>query len=158
MTRCTITDGSAAAQTEIRTRNRNADPAARAVSRCRMAWQITYDTYMREHSTGKENGIELGFIRYEAKKKAAAAYRDTMPSFSSREGIQGFIACVAYGIIFEAFSQSLGTKLLYAAQVALSALPREPRSAGRPPKQPPQKNTPAPPPPSESAGACIERT
>ncbi len=99
---------STAVQTQVR--NRNSDPAARAVGRCRAAWQTTYDTYLREHSTGKEDRISLGFIRYEARKKAQEAYRDAMPSFSSRESIQGFIACVAYGVIFKAFSESLSTK------------------------------------------------
>jgi hypothetical protein len=116
-------------QPEFRTRNRNPDPdpAARAVSCCRIAWQTTYDAYMRKHTTGKEDPITLGFLKYDAKEEAAATYRDTMPSFSSRESIQCFIACVAYGVIFEAFTESLSSKLLYAAQVAISALPREPQ-------------------------------
>jgi hypothetical protein len=147
MTQITKTDAFSAVQPEGRTRNRNSDPAARAISRCRMAWQTAHDDYMRQHSTGKENLIALGFIKLEAEKKAAAAYRDTMPSFSSRESIQGFIACVAYGVIFEVFSESLSSKLLYAAQVAVGALPREPKPSGRPPIEASQKNTPHPPTP-----------
>ncbi len=137
---------STAVQTQVR--NRNSDPAARAVGRCRAAWQTTYDAYMHEHSTGNEDRITRGFNRFEAKKEAAAAYRDAMPSFSSRESIQGFIACVAYGVIFKTFSESLSSKLLYAAQVAIGALPREPRPSGRPQRQASRKKippTPSPP-------------
>jgi spore germination cell wall hydrolase CwlJ-like protein len=133
MTQITKTDASSAAQSEVRTRNRNPDPAARAAGRCRLAWQTAHDNYMQEHSTGKEKPIALAFIDFEADIKAAAAYRDTMPSFSSRESIQCFIACVAYGVIFEVFTESLSSKLLYAAHVAIAALPREPKPSGRPP-------------------------
>jgi hypothetical protein len=146
MTDSTKTGGPSAAQPEVRTRNRSSDPAARAVGRCRAAWQTTYDTYMHEHSTDNEDRITRGFNRFEAKKEAAAAYRDAMPSFSSRESIQGFIACVAYGVIFKAFSESLSSKLLYAAQVAIGALPREPKPSGRPQKKASKKIPPTPSP------------
>ena len=152
MTKITTTDGSEAAQSAVR--NRNSDPAAKAVGRCRAAWQTTYDTYMRENSTGDEDDIDLGFMKVEAEKEAAAAYRDAMPSFSSRESIQGFIACVAYGVIFKVFSESLSSKLLYAAQVAIGALPREQKPSGRPQKQASQENTPHPLPPSEGPNEC----
>jgi hypothetical protein len=45
-----------------------------------------------------------------------------MPPLSGHENIRDFIACVAQGILIEAISGSDGARLLYAAQVAHTAL------------------------------------
>ena len=45
-----------------------------------------------------------------------------MPPLSGHENICDFIACVAHGILIEAISGSDGARLLYAAQVAHTAL------------------------------------
>src|SRR6185437_12980035 len=86
-----------------------------------------------------------------------AAYFRHIPFLSDAENIRAFIACVGHGMLIGAIHMQDGAKLLYAAQVARSALPREIRPAGRPPKSAsprpeplaPQseKNTPTPPPP-----------
>jgi len=85
-----------------------------------------------------------------------AAYFRHIPFLSDAENIRAFIACVGHGMLIGAIHMQDGAKLLYAAQVARSALPREIRPAGRPPKSAsprpeplaPQseKNTPTPSP------------
>jgi hypothetical protein len=53
------------------------------------------------------------------------AYRSLMPQPTTREAIQDYIACVLHGIAIEAIDQGTGTKLLYGAQIAIAALPKE---------------------------------
>ncbi len=55
---------------------------------------------------------------YEAKE----AYQRAMPPLDSPENIRDFIACVPHCILIEAISGSDGARLLYAAQVAHTAL------------------------------------
>jgi hypothetical protein len=57
---------------------------------------------------------------------AAKAYRNAMPPLSGYENIRDFIACTAHGMIIGAIYEDQGSKLLYAAQVALATLHREP--------------------------------
>ena len=58
---------------------------------------------------------------YEADK----AYRMAMPSLGSRASIQGFIACTAHAVLIGIISGQEASRLLYAAQVALSTLKEE---------------------------------
>jgi hypothetical protein len=53
------------------------------------------------------------------------AYRSLMPQPTTREAIQDYIACVLHGIAIEAIDEGTGTKLLYGAQIAIAALPKE---------------------------------
>ena len=53
------------------------------------------------------------------------AYRSLMPQPTTREAIQDYIACVLHGIAIEAIDKGTGTKLLYGAQIAIAALPKE---------------------------------
>jgi hypothetical protein len=48
-----------------------------------------------------------------------------MPPLDDHESIRSFIACVAHGILIEAIPQKRANQLLYASQVALSALHAE---------------------------------
>ncbi|HWG19836.1 MAG TPA: hypothetical protein VG225_04835 [Terracidiphilus sp.] len=72
-----------------------------------------------------------GVKGHEAREKAVEKYRDQMPYLSSQANIRGYIACVAHAMLIDIIRKDDGTKLLYAAQIALAALPREVRSAGR---------------------------
>jgi hypothetical protein len=90
-----------------------------AVALCRDAWQQAYDAYMQRKGRRAPN-------EYEAQKEAAAAYRAAMPQCATWAGIRNFIACVAYGVLIEAIPEQRTGQLLYAAQVALSILPRIP--------------------------------
>jgi hypothetical protein len=91
----------------------NPVPENPAIARCYTAWQRVYQA---EKAKG-EHWIE-------ASRKAGLAYRKAMPSLSGQENIPDFVACVAHGMLIGAIEGKNGTKLLYAAQVALSTLRR----------------------------------
>lgn len=65
---------------------------------------------------------------YKAALKAGETYRATMPPLSTCDGCLDFIACVAQGILLGAISEKESSKLLYAAQVALTASNSEQKS------------------------------
>ena len=95
-----------------------------AIARCREAWESRYKA---ERSKGK------GYVV--AAHYADASYCDAMPPLFDYESIRDFIACTAHGMLIETIPHSIGTQLLYAAQVALAILhqqPRETRPPGRP--------------------------
>ena len=98
-------------------------PENPAVVRCMSAWERVY----REES---ENGQE----RFHACQKADKAYRNAMPPLAGYENICDFIACTAYAMLKCIILGEQSAKLLYAAQVALSAVrcqpaPRKPHAA-----------------------------
>ena len=90
-------------------------PAATAVERCLHAYKAEYGA---QRANGKGD--------WDSVKSARVAYRKATPIAESLSGIQGFIACVAQGIIFEIYDRQECTQLLYAAQVALGAHHRKP--------------------------------
>jgi hypothetical protein len=68
--------------------------------------------------------------RFEIKQRGGDAYRDALPHLSGYENIRDFIACVSHGMITEDIRRMDGPGLLYAAQVAISALrlaPKDPK-------------------------------
>lgn len=91
-------------------------PTNPAIARCCAAWQ-------RRFNAEKEKGVGNIF----AEGYAAASYRDAMPHLIDFEGIRDFIACTAHGILMGAIPQEQSGHLLYAAQVALATLQREPK-------------------------------
>jgi hypothetical protein len=94
-----------ATQPEDRTTSENP-----AVAHCLNEWYRVYDETPKK---GKDD--------YDAERKANEAYRESMPALSGIESIRDFIACVAYGMLVDAITDDRGTRLLYAAQVALTA-------------------------------------
>jgi hypothetical protein len=95
-----------------------------AIARCREAWQSRYKT---ERSKGKEAAYAAHY--------ADESYREAMPPLLDYESIRDFIACTAHGMLIGAIQHQDGTRLLYAAQVALATLhsqPRETKPPGRP--------------------------
>ena len=84
-----------------------------AVARCMSAWTCAYKA---EIAISKSN--------YSASEEAKKAYRNAMPRLFGYENICNFIACVAHGILIGAIERDNSTKLLYAAQVALSSVHR----------------------------------
>jgi hypothetical protein len=73
-----------------------------------------------------ERGMELlraGTDR--AIKKAYKAYREALPPLRGSENIRDFIACVAHGLAIDVFDAREASKMLYAAQVAAAAEPRQ---------------------------------
>jgi hypothetical protein len=69
---------------------------------------------------------------YQCRRNAIVAYREAMPDLAGRENIQGFIACVTYGLVIEIIYAHDATKLFYAAQVAIGAVGREPKEQKKP--------------------------
>ncbi len=92
-----------------------ADPmspkANRAVAHCCAA----FDTARRVAVARKAD-------RFDAREEAREAFREAMPALDGVQNVRDFIACVAYGMLIEAISGSDGARLLYAAQVAQTAL------------------------------------
>lgn len=100
-----------------------------AVARCCDAYAQTF----RLVAAVKD---QAGNASYEAKE----AYRRAMPPLDSPENIRDFIACVAYGMLINAFFTETASKLLYAAQIARGAQqdlrPRTLPAAARTPATP----------------------
>jgi hypothetical protein len=65
-------------------------------------------------------------------RKSACGLPKPHAHLTSQANIRGFIACIGHGMLIEIIRKDDGAKLLYAAQTALAALPRELKSAGRP--------------------------
>jgi hypothetical protein len=82
-----------------------------AVAQCREAWERA-----RQSMVKKKKRSEI--ILWEADR----AYCRAMPPLVGYENICNFIACVGYGMLTGRFENADGTKLLYAAQVALSTV------------------------------------
>ncbi len=100
-----------------------AEPAeSHAVARCRAAWKQAYDAARAG-----------GHDSYDSRVAAREAYFNAMPPLSSRENVCDFVACVARGILLDFIPPHQSTRLLYAAQVAITAqrkpaAPRKPSS------------------------------
>jgi hypothetical protein len=75
--------------------------------------------------------LDKKFNLYTAERCASKAYRLALPSLSGYQNICDFIACVSYGILLGAIKPDTGTKLLYAAQVALGAIPKSEKEKAR---------------------------
>jgi hypothetical protein len=86
---------------------------------------------------------------YSADRCAAKAFRLAMPPLAGYHNICDFIACAGYGMLIGAIKESNASKLLYAAQVALSTVPRESKTQTR--TAPRQPFYPTPPPLSPQA-------
>jgi hypothetical protein len=90
-------------------------PSNPAVDQCYGVWQRVYKAE-----------IAKGVYHIIAGQTAGKAYRRALPPLSGQENIRDFIACVAYGMLIEAIDEKTGPKLLYAAQVAHTMLPKQP--------------------------------
>jgi hypothetical protein len=84
-----------------------------AVEHCVAEWTRVYRT---ERAKGEGSVF--------ASTTASVSYRAAMPSLIGSDNIRDFIACVARGVLLGAIDSKDSSKLLYAAQVALSAQPR----------------------------------
>jgi hypothetical protein len=93
-----------------------------AVRKCGAAYRRAFNAYME---TADEK--DPHWAKSHAADKGKLAFREAMPVLSSFEGIRDFIACTAHGILMGAIPQEQSGHLLYAAQVALATLQREPK-------------------------------
>jgi hypothetical protein len=93
-----------------------------AIERCCQAWYRTF-----------EKALAQGSSRVMARLRANAAYRFAIPPLNTPENVRDFIACVVHGMMVRSILDDLGTRWLYAAQVAsgnLKLIRTKPLSAG----------------------------
>lgn len=83
------------------------------VDRCKDVWDATF---RREMARTRDS---IG-----ARVTANEAYRAAMPPLTGADNIRDFIACVAQGVLLRTIRECDAPRLLYAAQVAISALVR----------------------------------
>ena len=91
-----------------------------AIKRCCAAWQRAFNAFLNEKGDDE-------MARIVAARRAAPAYCKAMPPLAGLNNICDFIACAAHGILIEAIPEKRANQLLYAAQVALASLNREPK-------------------------------
>src|SRR5215472_16230615 len=88
-----------------------------AVTKCHQAWTRQIEAQNKkenQHNTDIHQGPYC-------KQFAGQAYRNALPHLSSPQNIDAFIACVTHGMAIGAIADKLGTKLLYATQVATTS-------------------------------------
>jgi hypothetical protein len=90
-------------------------PANATVQRCCEAFNRAYHAEFAKTQS-----------HYSAGDAARDAFRDAMPFLTGPEIVNDFIACVSQGILLRAIEPMDASKLLYAAQVILSAQRRKP--------------------------------
>jgi hypothetical protein len=83
------------------------------------------------YRTTREQAIKDGKSASVATEAAKLAYNGIMPKLSGADNVRDFIACVGHGMAISIIPSSEGTRLLYAAQVAFSALPSPKRRKKR---------------------------
>lgn len=85
-----------------------------ALARCCKAWKRAYRAeYLKTDSEWK------------ASDKAAAEFRAALPPLTTLNDCRDFVACITFGILIRAIAEKDGSKLLYAAQIALSSFRNE---------------------------------
>jgi len=93
-------------------------PSAQNVSTGNLAVARCAEIYERSYKSQIVKGEHKVF----AAEAASRLYRAAMPAPIGRDGIRDFVACVAYGVLIRAIDAKDSKVLLYAAQVAQSAL------------------------------------
>jgi hypothetical protein len=88
-----------------------------AVAHCHQVWN---SAFTRIHKTERNQFI--------AANRAGELFRAAMPPLSGHQNIVDFVACVGFGMAIGAIKDKIGSKLLYAAQIALIALPKPPKN------------------------------
>jgi hypothetical protein len=84
-----------------------------AVAHCCEVWELT-----RRQARDAGNSVVVARIA------AHKAFQKSLPPLTGLENIQNFIACVGHGMLIGAILTQDGTRLLYAAQVAMAAAHR----------------------------------
>ena len=135
-----LIDPSSTTKFEPGPQTRPSSPKA-ALRRCCAAWQRAYDVKL-----GELKGA--GEAKFHASRAGAEAYRNAMPMLAGYDGIRDFVACVAHGMLIDAFRLDDARQLLYAAQVANGALNHAPKPAPMPARS---TTTPSPLPPESTS-------
>ena len=112
------------------------EPLSPAVQRCcdarnlmiqitRSAEQVPQPPENLHKDRNARTEFEIEVMTMLSDRDPSLAYRSIMPQPTTREAIQDYIACVLHGIAIKAIDEGTGTKLLYGAQIAIAALPKE---------------------------------
>jgi hypothetical protein len=88
-----------------------------AVERCQKSWNHTYNSSLK-----RQKSVAV------ARLDASDAYRLAMPQLVGRENIRNFITCVAYAMVNGIFIEEAAKSFLFAARIALNALPVPPKT------------------------------
>jgi hypothetical protein len=80
------------------------------MAHCCEVWELT-----------RRQARDAGNSTVVSRVAAHKAFQKSLPPLTGPENIQNFIACVAHGMLIGAFLSQDGTRLLYAAQVAMAA-------------------------------------
>jgi hypothetical protein len=91
------------------------------VKRCNAAYE---DTLAAELAKGTSN--------WQAVDRAGNAYLRALPNLTAINAVRAYIACIGRAMTLGIVKKNDGSKLLYAAQVALASLPKPTPPPGRP--------------------------
>jgi hypothetical protein len=84
---------------------------------------LAVDVCCEMYLSMKQQSIKEGKKPEAAAKAGALAYCSSLPKLTNRDNVRDFIACVAHGMAMGVIPGADGTRLLYAAQIANTALP-----------------------------------
>jgi hypothetical protein len=84
---------------------------------------LAVEVCLEAYTSNKKSMIDKGAKAADVEQIARLAYAARLPMLSNADCIRDFIACVVHGMAIGAVASSDGTRLLYGAQVAHSALP-----------------------------------
>ncbi len=115
-------------QNELDSQQPDTQPVSTQSAPRNPAVQFCLDAYHESLKLSREEGR----IRYETNRLAEATYRAAMPDLTTSESIHDFIACVTHGMVLDIILYNDGTKLLYAAQVAITSLRSKNKAASKP--------------------------
>ena len=96
-----------------------------AIAQCSEAWRSAFDAALVDLPND-------GAIT--AQQLADQAFRSALPPLAGQQNIRDFVACVTHGIVNDILTADEGQRLLYAAQVAISAHGSTRARRGRPRK------------------------
>jgi hypothetical protein len=113
-----------------------------AVERCKKSWDHTYNSSLK-----RQKSVAV------ARLDASDAYRLAMPQLVGRENIRNFITCVAYAMVNGIFIDEAAKSFLFAARIALNALPTPPKT--NQPKLKTTRHDPAATPSSDESNRAL---
>jgi hypothetical protein len=86
---------------------------------------------MEEHAEALKKAMDQEMPEEDAKEAARLTFCASMPMLSGASNIRDFIACVTFAMSLRIIPGNEGAQLLYAAQVALTALTKRPHKRGK---------------------------
>ena len=92
---------------------------------------LAVDVCDRMFANATEKALKEGKSEKLARQMGRIAYCGAMPKLSGATNIRDFIACVTYAMALDILPGKEGTQLLYAAQVAHTALTKRPKKRNK---------------------------